>query len=118
MMAFARSISTLIFAIVVLLPSVGARAEEAGSVFVTDPSRDLTRLNYYPHPYDLYIAPDFQVIPTDLGIPSNGVAPLNTSATHYWQFDLNLIYGLPFLASGLRFGVSESVLIHRWTDTT
>lgn len=84
--------------------------------FMDDPARDLTRLNFYPHSGNIYLAPDFQYAPTELSNPSTNGSPLNDTVTHSMQADLLLTYGLPW--EGFRVGVAESWLIHRWADTT
>ena len=102
--------------IALILYGVFADPASADDAFTAAPSSDLTRLNYYPHPDKLYVAPDIQFIPTDLSIPQVGDSPGNTTATQSWQADLNVIYGLPI--EGLRLGVTVTWLWHRWADTT
>lgn len=95
-------------------PSQGALAQSEAMGEL--PSRNLTRLHYYPHPGRLYLAPDIEYIPTDLASPESDGGPGNASTSHSFEADLNAIYGLPI--DGLRIGASESWLIHRFTDST
>jgi len=88
----------------------------AAENFADSPSQDLTRLNFYPHPGRLSLAPDVQYVPIDTSNSTTGTNPGNTTATQLTQFDLNVAYGLPL--DGLRFGIAETWETHRWTDTT
>jgi hypothetical protein len=108
---------TLLACASLLVSITSAHAQQASDAyFLSDPSRDLTRLNYYPHSGKFYVEPDAQYTATDLNIPATPGTPKNPSSAHSWQLDLDLIYGLP--VDGLRFYLSESYLAHRWTDTT
>lgn len=98
------------------LPSALAQETTADAYFLSDPSRDITRLNYYPHPGKFYFAPDAQYTGADLSIPTKGTTPEASSSTHAWQMDLDLIYGLPI--EGLRIFAAETYLFHRWSNST
>lgn len=110
-MKIAAVTTVTLFALTLSTTTV-ARADDS---LQSDPSTDLTRLNYYPHSGKLYLAPDIQAVPTDLSIPSNGEKTENTGSTHSWQVDFDAIYGLPI--AGLRIGYSQTYLAHRWSDT-